>query len=50
MSNDKRTIYVGALPDEATDKLLLDAFIPFGDIVDIQMPVGLIEFYTINKY
>ncbi|XP_054738717.1 peptidyl-prolyl cis-trans isomerase E [Anastrepha obliqua] len=39
MSNDKRTIYVGALADEVTEKLLNDAFIPFGDIADIQMPV-----------
>lgn len=36
---DKRTVYVGGLADEVTDKLLNDAFIPFGDLVDIQMPV-----------
>lgn len=39
MSNDKRTIYVGALSEEVTEKLLNDAFIPFGDIADIQIPV-----------
>lgn len=39
MSNDKRTIYVGGLADEVEEKLLKDAFIPFGDIADIQMPV-----------
>lgn len=39
LSNDKRTIYIGALAEEVTEKLLNDAFIPFGDIVDIQMPV-----------
>lgn len=39
MSNDKRTIYVGGLCDEVTEQLIKDAFIPFGDIVDIQMPV-----------
>ncbi|XP_055593665.1 peptidyl-prolyl cis-trans isomerase E [Uranotaenia lowii] len=39
MSNDKRTVYVGGLSDEVTEKLLNDAFIPFGDLVDIQMPV-----------
>lgn len=39
MSNDKRTIYVGGLADEVIEKLLNDAFIPFGDIADIQMPV-----------
>lgn len=39
MSNDKRTVYVGGLSDEVTEKLINDAFIPFGDLVDIQMPV-----------
>ena len=39
MSSDKRTIYVGGLADEVTEKLINDAFIPFGDIVDVQMPV-----------
>uniref|UniRef100_A0A336K2F9 Peptidyl-prolyl cis-trans isomerase E n=1 Tax=Culicoides sonorensis TaxID=179676 RepID=A0A336K2F9_CULSO len=39
MSNDKRTIYVGGLADEVTEKLLNDAFIPFGDITEVQMPV-----------
>lgn len=39
MSSDKRTIYVGGLVDEVTEKLLNDAFIPFGDIADVQMPV-----------
>ncbi|XP_075152109.1 peptidylprolyl isomerase cyclophilin-33 [Haematobia irritans] len=39
MSSDKRTVYVGALGDEVNEKLLNDAFIPFGDIADLQMPV-----------
>ncbi|XP_063696532.1 peptidyl-prolyl cis-trans isomerase E [Culicoides brevitarsis] len=39
MANDKRTIYVGGLADEVTEKLLNDAFIPFGDITEIQMPI-----------
>ncbi|XP_058450037.1 peptidyl-prolyl cis-trans isomerase E [Malaya genurostris] len=39
MANDKRTVYVGGLSDEVTEKLINDAFIPFGDLVDIQMPV-----------
>lgn len=38
-SNDKRTIYVGGLADEADEQLLNAAFIPFGDIADIQIPV-----------
>lgn len=36
---DKRTVYVGGLADDVTEKLIHAAFIPFGDIVDIQMPV-----------
>lgn len=39
MSADKRTVYVGGLADEVNQKLVNDAFIPFGDISDIQMPV-----------
>lgn len=39
MSNDKRAVYVGCLAEEVTERLLNDAFIPFGDIVDIQIPV-----------
>uniref|UniRef100_A0A1A9Z7P7 Peptidyl-prolyl cis-trans isomerase E n=1 Tax=Glossina pallidipes TaxID=7398 RepID=A0A1A9Z7P7_GLOPL len=39
MSNDKRTVYIGSLADEVTEKLLNNAFIPFGDIADIQIPV-----------
>lgn len=37
--SEKRTVYVGGLADEVTEKLINAAFIPFGDIVDIQMPV-----------
>lgn len=37
--SDKRTVYVGGLADEVTEQLVNDAFIPFGDIVEIQMPV-----------
>lgn len=36
---EKRTVYVGGLADDVTEKLMHAAFIPFGDIVDIQMPV-----------
>lgn len=39
MSTEKRTVYVGGLADEVTEKLINAAFIPFGDIVDIQMPI-----------
>lgn len=37
--NDKRTVYVGGLADEVTEKLINDAFIPFGSILEIQMPI-----------
>lgn len=33
----KRTIYVGGLAEEVDDKVLKAAFIPFGDIVDVQV-------------
>lgn len=36
---EKRTVYVGGLADEVTEQLINDAFIPFGDILEIQMPV-----------
>lgn len=39
MGENKRTVYIGGLADEVTDQLLNDAFIPFGDLVDIQMPI-----------
>lgn len=39
MSSEKRTIYVGGLDDQVTEKLLNDAFVPFGDIVEIQIPI-----------
>lgn len=38
-SNSKRTIYVGGLAEEVDEKVLNAAFIPFGDIVDIQIPL-----------
>lgn len=39
MGDNKRTVYIGGLADEVTEQLVNDAFIPFGDIVEIQMPV-----------
>ncbi|KAK9876718.1 hypothetical protein WA026_014957 [Henosepilachna vigintioctopunctata] len=35
----KRTVYVGGLAEEVDEKVLNAAFIPFGDIVDIQIPL-----------
>lgn len=37
----KRTVYVGGLAEEVDDKVLRSAFIPFGDIVDVQVIYSL---------
>ncbi|KAL8798597.1 MAG: hypothetical protein Q9182_006532 [Xanthomendoza sp. 2 TL-2023] len=34
----KSTIYVGGLESAVTEKLLADAFLPFGEIVDVTLP------------
>ncbi|XP_014205225.1 peptidyl-prolyl cis-trans isomerase E [Copidosoma floridanum] len=38
-ANTKRTIYVGGLAEEVDEKILNAAFIPFGEIVDVQIPL-----------
>lgn len=38
-ASNKRILYVGGLAEEVDEKVLHAAFIPFGDIVDIQMPL-----------
>ncbi|KAG7154031.1 peptidyl-prolyl cis-trans isomerase E-like isoform X2 [Homarus americanus] len=38
-SSNKRILYVGGLADEVTEDVLRSAFIPFGDVVDIQIPL-----------
>lgn len=43
----KRTVYVGGLAEEVDDKVLKSAFIPFGDIVDVQ--VLSLLFYKIQN-
>ena len=52
----KRLLYVGGLSEEVNDQVLKNAFIPFGDIVDVQLPqdfktqqhrgFGFVEFET----
>ncbi|KAI8430261.1 hypothetical protein MSG28_000595 [Choristoneura fumiferana] len=37
--NSKRTIYVGGLAEEVNEKVLNAAFVPFGDLVDVQIPL-----------
>ncbi|XP_074604659.1 peptidyl-prolyl cis-trans isomerase E-like [Brevipalpus obovatus] len=39
MTANKRIIYVGGLSEEVDSKILHAAFIPFGDIIDINMPI-----------
>ncbi|KAJ8946848.1 hypothetical protein NQ318_006758 [Aromia moschata] len=38
-TGSKRTVYVGGLAEEVDEKVLNAAFIPFGDIVDVQIPL-----------
>jgi peptidyl-prolyl isomerase E (cyclophilin E) len=35
----KRTIYVGGFGEEVDEKILTLAFIPFGDIVGVSIPI-----------
>jgi len=52
----KRTVYVGGLAEEVSEEVIHGAFIPFGDILDIQIPLdyetekhrgfGFVEFET----
>nr|XP_022917418.1 peptidyl-prolyl cis-trans isomerase E [Onthophagus taurus] len=38
-ANSKRTVYVGGLAEEIDENILNAAFIPFGDVIDIQIPL-----------
>mmetsp|Transcript_25760 Transcript_25760/g.64690 ORF Transcript_25760/g.64690 Transcript_25760/m.64690 type:complete len:121 (+) Transcript_25760:78-440(+) len=38
MGESKRTLYVGGLEESVDDKLLHSAFIPFGELVAVQIP------------
>uniref|UniRef100_A0A8C6P4E9 Peptidyl-prolyl cis-trans isomerase E n=1 Tax=Nothobranchius furzeri TaxID=105023 RepID=A0A8C6P4E9_NOTFU len=39
MAANKRVLYIGGLAEEVDEKVIHAAFIPFGDIIDIQMPL-----------
>ncbi|XP_062889907.1 peptidyl-prolyl cis-trans isomerase E [Mobula hypostoma] len=39
MASTKRVLYVGGLAEEVDEKVLHAAFIPFGDVMDIQIPL-----------
>uniref|UniRef100_A0A2L2YI73 Peptidyl-prolyl cis-trans isomerase E n=1 Tax=Parasteatoda tepidariorum TaxID=114398 RepID=A0A2L2YI73_PARTP len=38
-ANSKRTIYVGGLAEEVNKDIIHAAFIPFGEIIDVQIPL-----------
>lgn len=46
MSNSKRTLYVGGLAEEIDLNILRSAFAPFGDIVDVNIPLD----YSTQKH
>eukprot|EP00326_Haptolina_ericina_P045180 CAMPEP_0181239084 /NCGR_PEP_ID=MMETSP1096-20121128/39728_1 /TAXON_ID=156174 ORGANISM="Chrysochromulina ericina, Strain CCMP281" /NCGR_SAMPLE_ID=MMETSP1096 /ASSEMBLY_ACC=CAM_ASM_000453 /LENGTH=115 /DNA_ID=CAMNT_0023334723 /DNA_START=70 /DNA_END=417 /DNA_ORIENTATION=+ len=37
--NDKRTLYVGGLEESVTEAIVQAAFVPFGELTDINMPL-----------
>lgn len=39
MASNKRMLYVGGLSEEVDEKIIHGAFIPFGDIIDVQIPL-----------
>ena len=38
LTNDKRTLYVGGLEESVTLDVLRAAFVPFGELVDVNLP------------
>ena len=38
---DKRVLYVGGLSEEATEETLHAAFVPFGDVKEVNIPRDL---------
>ncbi len=39
MNNKKKTVYVGGLAEEVDEGVLRAAFVPFGDLTEVQVPV-----------
>ena len=37
--NDKRTLYVGGLDDSVTEATIRAAFVPFGELTDVNLPM-----------
>ena len=46
MTSNKRILYVGGLADDVDRNILKSAFLPFGDIVDINLPMD----YSAQKH
>lgn len=46
MSTSKRILYVGGLAEEVDSKTLEAAFIPFGDVIDVNIPID----FTTQKH
>ena len=40
LKTNKRLLYVGGLAEEVTEEVLRDAFIPFGDLLDVSWAAG----------
>lgn len=38
-NSKKKTVYVGGLTEDVDEKVLRAAFIPFGDISEVQIPI-----------
>ncbi|KAL7563408.1 hypothetical protein ACA910_016505 [Epithemia clementina (nom. ined.)] len=39
----KRVVYVGGIPDEATEHLIRAAFVPFGNISNVYLPMDYVN-------
>ena len=39
--SDKLIIYIGGIDDSVNDKILYSAFVPFGEIKSIEVPMDL---------
>lgn len=46
MADSKRTLYVGGLADDVNANILKSAFSPFGDIIDVNLPMD----YSTQKH
>lgn len=46
MATSKRTLYVGGLAEEVDRSALKSAFLPFGDVVDVNLPMD----YSTQKH